>query len=82
MADGTISPHRGQDEALNTGDSYPRGPTSPAQWQVFLEEVMHVTPKMLKMADDPCFGKKHDQLPQCGNCWIKNSCHVAYRNRK
>jgi hypothetical protein len=38
--------------------------------------------KMIKLADDPCFGKKHELLPQCVHCWVKNSCLVAFRNRK
>ncbi len=38
--------------------------------------------KMIKLVEDPCFGKKHEQIPQCQHCWIKNSCLVSFRNRK
>lgn len=38
--------------------------------------------KMLKLVNDPCFGKKYDLIDQCGSCWIKQSCLVCFRNRK
>lgn len=38
--------------------------------------------KMMKLAEDPCFGKKHETLPDCAHCWIKNSCLVSFRNKK
>jgi hypothetical protein len=38
--------------------------------------------KMIKLADDPCFGKHYEKNPQCTSCWIKNSCLVSFRNRK
>lgn len=37
--------------------------------------------KMIKFADDPCFGKKYEQIEQCKNCWIKKACFVSFRNR-
>lgn len=36
--------------------------------------------KMIKLVNDPCFGKKHEQMPLCQSCWIKNSCLISYRN--
>jgi hypothetical protein len=38
--------------------------------------------KMLKLVNDPCFGKKHELIEQCTQCWIKQSCLVSFRNRK
>ncbi|MEM4282470.1 MAG: hypothetical protein QXU88_00650 [Candidatus Woesearchaeota archaeon] len=37
--------------------------------------------KFLKYSDDACFGKKHEQLEECKNCWIKNSCYMKFRNK-
>lgn len=39
-------------------------------------------PKMVKYADDPCFGKKYKEISDCEACWIKNACNIAFRNRK
>lgn len=38
--------------------------------------------KMIKLANDPCFGKKHDLIADCPTCWIKESCLISFRNRK
>ena len=38
--------------------------------------------KFVKLAEDPCFGKKFETHEQCGECWIKNSCFMKFRNRK
>lgn len=38
--------------------------------------------KMLKMVQDPCFGKKYEKHEQCPTCWIKKSCLITFRNRK
>ncbi|MEM4263281.1 MAG: hypothetical protein QW666_00085 [Candidatus Woesearchaeota archaeon] len=44
------------------------------------QQVLSV--KMLKLVNDPCFGKKYEQHCQCEQCWIKPSCLVCFRNRK
>ncbi|MEK6822187.1 MAG: hypothetical protein AABY13_00020 [Nanoarchaeota archaeon] len=41
-----------------------------------------VLPKILKMANDPCFGLKHDQLESCPSCFLRESCLVCFRNKK
>jgi len=41
-----------------------------------------MTPKFLKLQDDPCFGKKHEQIDQCRQCFVKQSCLVTFRNKK
>ncbi len=37
---------------------------------------------MMKLADDPCFGQLYNTHEQCGACWIKRACNVAWKNRK
>jgi len=38
--------------------------------------------KFLKLVEDPCFGKKYEQIQQCPDCWIKKSCLIRFRNAK
>lgn len=38
--------------------------------------------KLVKLVNDPCFGKKHELIDQCQACWIKQACLITFRNRK
>ncbi|MDP7646759.1 MAG: hypothetical protein QGH82_01615 [Candidatus Woesearchaeota archaeon] len=38
--------------------------------------------KMLKLEEDPCFGRDHEGIDQCEQCWLKKSCFASFRNRK
>lgn len=36
--------------------------------------------KMSKLQDDPCYGKKYNQIEQCKACWVINPCERVFNN--
>lgn len=37
--------------------------------------------KLVKYANDKCYGENYEKIEQCHACWVKNACFVKYRNR-
>jgi len=41
---------------------------------------MVLAPKFARFKNDDCYSIKFDQLEQCNNCWIKDSCGAVYKS--